>query len=399
MTKFGRVLRGLVVASARQLTVGGQAVIEGVMMRGANGWAVAVRRADQSIDVDVNPHVPLARKYPFLKLPILRGAIGLFEMMAIGMKSLEYSAQQAALDDPAEIAKRGGNPANGHHESPGKAAAEGMAAMAVAGTPGAEGAVAAAEGATQEPPMSKLALGLTMAFSISMGLCLFVVVPNVATHFITKFFTSDGKPLLEEHAPVIYNLVSGAVRVCIIVGYIWAISLMPDVKRLFRYHGAEHKAVSAFEAGKELTVDNVRPFTIFHPRCGTTFIAITLMVAIFTFAFLARGLVAVWPGFAELSFPVRKSLLILGHIVIMPLVAGLCFELLRLGGKFPRNPLLLVLITPGYWFQRLTVKQPDDSMIEVAIVSLKEALAIREPALAAESPAAVENVPAAAVTA
>ena len=365
--KIGLAFKLIATAAAQKLTVGGQAVIEGVMMRGANGYAVAVRRADQSIDVDVNPHVALGKRYPIFKLPILRGAAGLFEMMGIGMKSLEYSAQQAALDDPAEQEKR-------------RARGENIDERVSDG----------------EPPMSKLAMAATMAFSLAVGLTLFVVVPNLATHFLGKLFNADGQPILEENSPVVYNLISGVIRMMIIVGYIWAISLMPDVKRLFRYHGAEHKAVSAFEAGKELTVDNVRPFTIFHPRCGTTFIAITLMVAILTFAVFARVLVAVWPEFANFSFGVRKTILIVSHIFLMPLVAGVCFELLRLGGRFPRNPLLLLLITPGYWFQRLTVKEPDDTMIEEAIVSLKEALAIREPA-----PAAVltpETVPQVAVT-
>lgn len=352
MTGLGKWLRQVATMSAQQITVGGQAVIEGVMMRGAGGYAVAVRRADNSIDIDVNPHVPLGRRYPIFKLPVLRGAAGLFEMMAIGMKSLEYSAQQAALDDPAEQEKRRKRGEN------------------------------LPEGAKEEPPMSKLALAVTMAFSLSIGIFLFVVVPNLVTHYIGKWFLPGNEPLLEENAPLAYNLISGFVRICIIVGYIWAISFMSDVKRLFRYHGAEHKAVSAFEANKELTVENVRPFTIFHPRCGTTFIAITLMVAILTFAVFARVLLMVWPEFAEFSFAARKTMLIIGHILLMPLVAGLCFELLRLGGRFPRNPILRILIAPGYWFQHLTVKDPDDSMIEVAIVSLKEALGIREPALA-----------------
>lgn len=353
--------RTILLASARQITVGGQAVIEGVMMRSPNGYAVAVRRADKSIDIDVTPHIPLARRRPIFKLPILRGAAGLFEMMAIGMKSLEYSAQQAALDDPAEQAKR---------QKKLKAAEE-------AGT--------TSDISPDEPVMSKLALAVTMAFSLGLGLFLFVVLPNLATHFIGYVITADKQPILEENRPILYNLISGAVRICIIVGYIWAISFMSDVKRLFRYHGAEHKAVSTFEAGQELTVENVRPFTIFHPRCGTTFIAITLMVAILTFAVFAHLLLLVWPGFAEYSFAARKTMLIIGHILLMPVVAGVCFELLRLGGRFPNNPLLAILIAPGFWFQRLTVKEPDDSMIEVAIVSLKEALAIRETAPAAEA--------------
>lgn len=365
------MLRSIVVTSAQQVTVGGQAVIEGVMMRGAHGYAVAVRRADGRIEREVTPHVPLGRRYPIFKTPVLRGAAGLFEMMAIGMKSLEYSTQQAVLDDPAEQKKR-------------------AAKLEKAGLP-------ADTSVEEEPVMSKLALGLTMAFSIGMGLFLFVMVPNVTTHYIGKLFMPTGQDFLEETYPIAYNLVSGAVRICIIVGYIWAISLMPDVKRLFRYHGAEHKTVSAFEAKKELTVDNVRPFTIFHPRCGTTFIAITLMVAILTFAVFANVLTMIWPGFNEFAFWPRKIMLIFGHILLMPLVAGVCFELLRLGGRFPKNPLLHILITPGFWFQRLTVKEPDDSMIEVAIESLKEALAIPEPApagVAAMKPAEAVATPA-----
>ncbi len=368
MLSLWKIVRLAVTASAQQVTVGGQAVIEGVMMRGANGYAVAVRRADNTIDTDVHPHIPLGRRYPIFKTPVLRGAAGLFEMMAIGMKSLEYSAQQAALDDPAEQEKRR-----------------------------ARGETIGHEAAADEPAMSKLALAATMAFSMGFGLFLFVVVPNLAAHFLGYLFTADRQPILEENSPLAYNLISGFVRMAIIVGYIWAISLMDDVKRLFRYHGAEHKAVSAFEAGKDLTVDNVRPFTIFHPRCGTTFIAITLMVAILTFAVFARVLIYLWPEFALFSFPARKAMLIFGHILLMPLVAGLCFELLRLGGRFPHNPLLRIIITPGFWFQRLTVKDPDDTMIEVAIVSLKEAVGIREPALAAETLAEPEEVPQMAV--
>jgi uncharacterized protein YqhQ len=346
------------MADRKSLTVGGQAVIEGVMMRGPDGYAVAVRRADGTIKKQVQPHVPLGRRYPLFKMPILRGAAGLFEMMAIGMRSLQFSADQAAMDDP-NVAKK---------------LAEAEAASIHTGVgpeivPGGS-----------EKPISNAALGLTMAFSLSLGIGLFVVVPNLATHFLGKMTTPSGQPFLEENTPLVYNLVSGAIRMLLIVGYIWLISLMPDVKRLFQYHGAEHKAVSAFEAGQELTVNNVRPFTKLHPRCGTTFIAITLMVAIITFAFFARLLVAIWPDFYHFAFWQRKTMLIAGHILIMPLVAGVCFELLRLGGKYTNNILLRLLITPGFWFQHLTVREPDDSMIEVAIESLKAALAIPEAA-------------------
>lgn len=345
------------MADKKNLAIGGQAVIEGVMMRGPDGYAVAVRRADGTIKKTVQPHVPLGRRVPLFKLPVLRGAAGLFEMMAIGMRSLEFSAQQASLDDP----------------NIGKKVAEAEAASVHVG-------ISPEIMPAGEKPISKAALAGTMSFSILLGLVIFVVIPNLATHFLTNFHTSSGAQFREETAPFAYNLISGAIRLVLIVGYIWAISLLPDVKRLFRYHGAEHKAVTAFEAGKELTVTNVRPFTKLHPRCGTTFIAITLMVAIVTFAVFAKVLRVFWPEFSQHSLMFTKPILIAGHILIMPLVAGVCFELLRLGGKYRNNILLKLLITPGFWFQHLTVREPDDSMIEVAIESLKAALAIPEAA-------------------
>lgn len=316
-------------------------------MRGPHGYAISVRRADGRIETESVPHIPLGKRRPMFRFPILRGAAGLFEMMAIGMKSLEWSANRAALDDPSVAGKGDGG----------------------------------AEAKSAEAPLSRAALAGTMALSLTFGIFLFVILPNLGTHFLGKAGTGSGglNPFVEEDSPVLYNLVSGAIRLTLVVGYIYLISLMKDVQRLFQYHGAEHKAVSAFEAGRELNVHNVRPFTRLHPRCGTTFIAITILVSILVFAFFAKLLVALWPEFYELSFAVRKTILIVGHVAIMPVVAGVCFELLRLGGRFPNNPLLRILITPGYWFQHLTVKEPDDSMIEVAIEALKSAMALKEP--------------------
>jgi uncharacterized protein YqhQ len=346
----------------KQLTIGGQAVIEGVMMRAPAGYAICVRKADGSIVSLVERHVPLVRRRKLLNVPVLRGAISLIEMLVIGFKSLEFSANEAAKDDETA--------------SDTKPAGDGAVICDASPTPAAD-----------QPVISRAALVMTLLFSIGLGLLLFVVVPNLATHFLAKAGNGNSRPLLEEQWPVTYNIISGFIRILITVGYIWAISLMKDIKRLFQYHGAEHKTVAAFEAGCELNVKNVRPFTKLHPRCGTTFIAIVLLVSIVVFAFFAKALLAAWPGFALLPFPARKAILIVGHILIMPVVAGVCFELLRLGGKYRKNILLRMLIAPGYWFQRLTTREPDDSMIEVAIAALQAARDIGQDAAAA-APAA-----------
>lgn len=313
--------------------VGGQALIEGVMMRAPQGVAMAVRRPDGSIVVRSEPYVPLAKRCKLLNLPVLRGAVTLIEMLTIGLKALEFSAIESARED---------------------------------GTTQGDAAKTS----------SKAELLWSMVLGFALAIALFVVVPNLATHFSALPFAGRGQRLLEEQSPVLYNLISGAIRVAIFVAYVWLISRMAEVRRMFQYHGAEHKTVSAFEAGVPLDPEHVRQFSTFHPRCGTTFIAIVLLVAIMVFAVFARVLLAVWPGFAELPFAARKAILIVGHVALMPIVAGVCFELLRLGGKFPNNPFVKVFLLPGYWFQRLTTKEPDDSMLEVAIVALQHAFAV-----------------------
>ncbi len=333
--------------------VGGQALIEGVMMRAPQGVAMAVRRPDGSIAVKSEPYLPLTQRKKWLGVPILRGAVSLVEMLLIGFRALEFSATEASREEATSSARQ----KDSHRGE----------------------------------------LFLSIVLGLGLAILLFIVIPNLATHFSALPFLGSGQRLLEENSPILYNLISGAIRVAIFVVYVWLISRMPEINRMFRYHGAEHKTVSAYEAGLELTVENVRPLSTFHPRCGTTFIAIVLLVAIIVFAVFARALLAVWPSFAELPFALRKAILIVGHIVLMPIVAGVCFELLRLGGRYPKNPLMQVFLVPGYWFQRLTTKEPDDSMLEVAIVALKHAFeACEKPqfiVLSQEQTGAVEEEP------
>lgn len=297
---------------------------------------MAVRRPDSSIVVWSEPYVPVTERRPWLRWPILRGAASLIEMLLIGFRALEFSAiESSRTSSSTDEAGRSGP-----------------------------------EHATSR---SELLLSLGLGLALAIGL--FVVLPNLATHFSALPFSGGQGRLLEEQSPILYNLIAGAIRIALFVGYVWVISRMEEIRRMFQYHGAEHKTVSAYEAGLPLTVDNVRPFSTFHPRCGTTFIAIVLLVAILVFAVFARVLVWSWPQFATLGFGWRKAILILGHILLLPIVAGVCFEFLRLGGRYPNHPLVKVFLMPGYWFQRLTTKEPDDSMIEVAICALEHALA------------------------
>ncbi|MCX7625380.1 MAG: DUF1385 domain-containing protein [Candidatus Sumerlaeaceae bacterium] len=314
--------------------VGGQALIEGVMMRAPNGVAMAVRRPDGSIVVRSEPYVPIAKRCKWLGVLVLRGAATLVEMLVVGFRALEFSALESSRS--------------------------------------------AGQASDEKASSSKAELAFSVILGVALAVVLFIVIPNLATHFSALPFAGGDKRLLEEQSPILYNLISGLIRIGIFVAYVWLISRLPEVRRMFQYHGAEHKTVSAYEAGVPLEVAQVRRFSTFHPRCGTTFIAIVLIVAILVFAVFARVLLGIWPSFASLPFAARKAILIVGHILLMPIVAGVCFELLRLGGKFPNNPLMKVFLLPGYWFQRLTTKEPDDTMLEVAIVSLQQAFATAE---------------------
>jgi len=394
--------------------MGGQAVIEGVMMRGPRAYAVAVRRPQGDIVTLSRPFVPVAKRKKWLGLPVMRGAVTLFEMLVLGYRTLEYSvqvmeqglleqeaqekaeAEKAADQDPDEA----GNPPPASGE-PQVGVSEALAAVpsaALASEPPVQSPlspeVPPAEksgpqppelptgGETQTPPdqasngdlsPEKTLSGWQMAgiFALSMGLAmlLFVALPNYATML---------SGLVEIERPLAYNLVSGAARVCVIVAYIWLLSHLKDVRRLFQYHGAEHKVVMAYEKDIPLDIEHLRPVTTLHPRCGSTFIAVVLLVSILIFAVLAALIVPVYPGFNEWSVWARKPLIILLHILFMPLVGGIGYEITRRAGRRPDYSLYRLLLAPGLAFQRLTTKQPDDSMIEVALVSFHEALEPRK---------------------
>ncbi|WP_297964664.1 DUF1385 domain-containing protein [uncultured Anaerovibrio sp.] len=283
--------------SEKKLSIGGQAVIEGVMMRGPKLVATAVRTPEKKIEVDVRPVNSISDRYPILKKPMLRGCVSLGESLVMGLRSLSYSAQMAGEEDEQLTDKE---------------------------------------------------LAGTIAFAFVIAAVLFVAIPTGAAKLF-HFITED---------PVFLNLMEGALRLLIFIGYIGAISLMKDIQRVFQYHGAEHKTIACFEAGEALTVDNVRRHTRLHKRCGTSFLLIVMLVSIFVFAFLG------WPDL---------WLRILSRVVLLPVVAGISYEIIKLSANSD-NCVLGWAIKPGLWLQYMTTREPDDEMIEVAIESVKAVL-------------------------
>lgn len=285
----------------KKLSVGGQAVIEGVMMRGPGKIAVAVRKPNGEITVDLKDAGSVSDRYPILKKPFLRGVVSLVESLSYGMKALSFSAQ-----------------ASGEEE----------------------------EG---EESMSSLELAGTIAVSVGLAVLLFVVLPTGAM----KLLQNEG------FSPMVLNLCEGLLRLEIFLLYIWGISRQKDIQRVFQYHGAEHKTIYTYEHGLPLRVENVRPFSTLHPRCGTNFLMIVMLISIFIFTFLG------WPSLWER---------ILSRILLMPVVAGISYEIIRFAGKHMDKPWVRAAILPGLALQKLTTRQPDDDQIEVAIASLKAVL-------------------------
>jgi uncharacterized protein YqhQ len=285
--------------------IGGQAVLEGVMMRGPGHWALAVRKPDGEIAEVKRPIKSLMVRHWVWRLPVIRGVIALGESLAIGFRALAISANYAAQeeDEDGEVS-------------------------------------------------TELTRGqLLFAFGIAIGfaLLLFKVTPALLTSWL---------PIDDTGAFVI---VEGVIKVAIFVAYLVLISFLPDLRRVFQYHAAEHKVINAYEAGEELVPDRVQRFSLIHPRCGTAFLLWVMVIAIFVFAFFGQP---VWYW------------LIASRILLLPLIAGLAYELIRFAGKHSDNRVLMTLLAPGLWLQRLTTRQPSLDQIEVSIRALKEVLAL-----------------------
>ena len=294
-----------------RISVGGQAVIEGVMMRSPNRVSVAVRRPDGEIEVLGWDFVSVSRKHKILALPIIRGMVNLAEMLYWGIKTLELSAHIVSGEKSDNVSA------------------------------GAK---------------------IWSAVSLILGLGIAVVV-------FAYFPLWVGSAMGFRENPLMFNITAGVVRVALFLGYLYAISLMKDIKRLFRYHGAEHKTIFAFENNEPLTVDRIQKYSTFHPRCGTSFLLIVAFAAIVFFAVVDGIIYAVW-GFAPKPV-VRLPI----HLLLVPVLAGVAYELLKLSDKFSRSSWMgKILVAPGLWLQHITTQPPDDSMIEVAVASLMDSI-------------------------
>ncbi len=310
--------------ATKPMAVGGQAVLEGVMMRAPGMVATAVRRVNGEIIVKKEASIPLGERYPVFRWPILRGAVGLVEMMVIGIRTLNFSAE-VAMHDESEKGTSGGDQPY---------------------------VVKSANS-----PKDNFRLALTVIFSLTVGVAVFFVTPLAVTTFLFDV----------EQQPMWFNLIAGGIRIGLLLAYLAAISMIKDIKRLFQYHGAEHKAVFAFEKGEGLTVDAAARQSRFHPRCGTSFLLIVMCTAIVLFSLLDAFLIK-WLG--ELTVVIRIG----SHLPLIPLVGGISYEFIRWSAKRSNTLVGKLLVAPGLWLQKITTKEPDDSQLEIAIVALRCAL-------------------------
>lgn len=289
------------------ILVGGQAVIEGVMMRVPGSYATAVRDPEGKIHVDQHDFTSRVEISPFWKKPVLRGMMALFESMKMGMKTLQWSADIAM---PGENEKQPG----------------------------------------------KLANLFSTVFAIVLAVGMFVVAPLGLTTWLLDI----------EREAVAFNMVSGLFRISFFILYLLAISMMKDVKRLFRYHGAEHRVVFNFESGRDVNVNNAQSFSTYHPRCGTSFLFIVLLSAIIVFALIDTVIMAI---FGEITILYRIAF----HLPLMPLVAGFSYEIIKITARKDKSLFFRALRAPGLWLQRITTQPPENDMVAVAITALQNA--------------------------
>lgn len=312
---------------------GGQAVIEGVMMRGPKDFAVAVRRTNGKITSTTENVESMFAKLNWLKKPFLRGTFVLIDSMALGIKALKYATDIAMQD--IDLADR---------QSSGQAAEN-------------------ADGADSAPveKVNDATINAMMVVGLVLGVAFFILVPIIITR------------LLNTHIHVRWQLtaIEGLFKIALFVGYVAAISMLKDIRRVFQYHGAEHKTINAYEAGVELNPANVRPYSRIHVRCGTSFILVVLIASVVVYAFIGDYLPhGSLVDKSLINLPIRWAY----HLILLPVVAGLGYEVIRFAGSRKDSILTKIMLTPGLLMQKITTREPDDDMLEVAIESLKGVL-------------------------
>ncbi|MBO0860739.1 MAG: DUF1385 domain-containing protein [Chloracidobacterium sp.] len=374
------------MSQEKEIIVGGQAVIEGVMMRAPNSYAVAVRRQDGSI-VSKSERLPkLADKYPILKTPVLRGSVVLIHSMMLGVKALNFSATVAFEDQAGEEAMS--QPAL-------QAAAASGALMTTAHVVESPALVERLPQPKNVEKSSKSELNKSegaatataagsIAFALVFNLLIFIALPLLLTNFLFIYFGWGGSPasmgegvasgahwyhlawvwlqayMMKPVRPSFaFNMVDGVIRMIFFVMIIFSFSRLNDIKRIFEYHGAEHKTVFAWEAGDELTVFNARRHPRQHPRCGTSFLMVVMLVSVALFSVVRFD---------------AMTLNLLARVALIPLIAGVSYEIIRAAGKKESGPIFRLITLPGVWMQNLTTREPSDDQLEVAIYALKESL-------------------------
>ncbi len=304
--------------SCKKTSIGGQALIEGIMMRGPKRSVMAVRKKDGTIDISERTFTNLKEKYPILKLPIIRGVAGFIESMTVGYKAMMDSAEISGYLDEDEI----------QSEKEKKNSGAVMTIITIVAS--------------------------VLAVILSVGL--FIYLPSLAFKGINFLAGGVLSP--------IQSLFEGILKIIIFLGYMIAVSYMKDINRVFRYHGAEHKTIFCYEEGEELTIENVRTKGRFHPRCGTSFMILMLIVSIFV-TFILDAIVPWLKGVLWARTIIK--------LLLVPVICGIGYELIKICGKYD-NTFTRIVAAPGLWIQRITVKEPDDSMIEIAIAAMKEVI-------------------------
>jgi uncharacterized protein YqhQ len=312
-----------VLESGEETLVGGQAVMEGVMMRAPHSYCVAVRKPNGEIVTEQSPLPRVSEKYPIFKLPILRGLGTLGHAMYLGVKALQFSANVAIAEVAGE--KTGQNPRN--QKPP-----------------------------DQKPPeMTGWMMALPLAFSLLFFLFMYKFVPLFLA-------TQLGRAVPSLHGRFAVNMMDGLIRLTLFLGFLFVISRMKDIRRMFQYHGAEHKVVFNFESGQPVTVENAQKFVTFHPRCGTSFLLLVMVIAILVYPLLP------FDGFAAK---------LIARIALLPLIVGVAYELIRYAARHQQG-MMAALTAPGLWLQRVTTQPPSDEQASVAIQALDGAMQLEE---------------------